>query len=38
MIRRVNLDDLPEFKPKKKVKSDEPEKQQNDNPYNKIEP
>ena len=34
MVRRVALDDLPEFKPKKKVKSEEDN--QAENPYNKI--
>ena len=37
MIRRKSLDDLPEFKPKKKVKSEE-ENKASDNPYDKIEP
>lgn len=37
MIKRKSLDDLPEFKPKKKVKTDDDNKQA-DNPYEKIEP
>lgn len=37
MIRRKALDDLPDFKPKKKVKTEE-ENKQSDNPYDKIEP
>lgn len=37
MIRRKNLDDLPEFKPKKKVKTED-ESKPSDNPYDKIEP
>ncbi len=36
MIRRKNLDDLPEFQPKKKVKSEEKPKE-SDNPYDKLE-
>jgi hypothetical protein len=35
MIRRKSLDDLPEFKPKKKVKAEEDNKE-SDNPYDKI--
>jgi hypothetical protein len=36
MIRRKNLDDLPEFQPKKKVKSEDKPKE-SDNPYDKLE-
>lgn len=36
MIKRVALDDLPEFKPKKKLKSEEDNHAEN--PYEKIEP
>ena len=37
MVKRKALDDLPEFKPKKKVKTDD-HNEQADNPYTKIEP
>jgi hypothetical protein len=35
MVRSKALDDLPEFKPKKKLKSDD-NHEQADNPYTKI--
>lgn len=36
MVRRKALDDLPEFKPKKKLKEDD--SKPSENPYDKIEP
>lgn len=36
MLRRQGLDDLPEFKPKKKVKTEE-KVEKSENPYEKLE-